>query len=63
MQRGDLVIYTTDPLLYGKLLVIAVNADGRLECEQVHPDQRGEYARELFHAQELELAETWKAAA
>jgi hypothetical protein len=55
MQAGDFVIYTADPLMYGKLLIVGVAADGRLLCEQVHADHRGEYARELFEAHELEL--------
>lgn len=63
MAAGDFVILVADPLLYGKLLVLEVTADGRLLCEQVHADQRGEYARELFDAHELELASAWKQAA
>jgi hypothetical protein len=60
VQSGSLVIYTADPLLFGKLIVIRVHEDGRLECEAVHKDSDGNYARDLFSAQELELAATWE---
>lgn len=63
MAAGDLVIYLADPLMYGKLIVLEVAADGRLLCEQVHADRRGDYGRELFDAHELELASAWKAQA
>lgn len=63
MGVGDFVVYLADPLMYGKLLILEVAADGRLLCEQVHADAGGEYARELFDAHELELASAWKAAA
>lgn len=59
MSAGDIVIYTADPLMYGKLLVVAVAADGRLLCEQIHKDARGDFARELFDAHELELVSVW----
>jgi hypothetical protein len=61
VQTGSFVIYTTDPLLYGKLLVIGCHSDGRLICEQVHADQHGEYAREVFDVQELEEYDRWAA--
>jgi hypothetical protein len=57
---GSIVIYTADPLLYGKMLILEVVADGRLLCESIHTDREGQYARELFDAHELELAERWQ---
>ena len=63
MAPGDFVVYTADPLLYGKLWIVGVLADGRLECEQIHADKNGEFGRELFDAHELELAEKWTAVA
>lgn len=63
MKPGDIVIYTADPLLYGKLLIVGVHEDTRLLCEAVHKDSDGEYARELFDAHELELADQWEKAA
>jgi hypothetical protein len=61
MKPGAVVIYPADPLLYGKLLVIGTHDDGRLECEQVHADRRGEFARDLFWPQELETFDRWAA--
>ncbi len=58
MQPGDIAIYRTDPLLYGKLLILE-HRDTKLLCEQVHPDSHGDYARELFDPSELEHADTW----
>jgi hypothetical protein len=59
MTPGAIVIYLADPLLYGKLLILEVTADTRLLCEAIHADPNGEYARELFDAHELELADKW----
>jgi hypothetical protein len=60
MTAGDICIYVADPLLYGRLLILEVQKDNRLLCEQVHADSHGEYGRELFDAQELELASRWQ---
>lgn len=60
MASGDIVIYTADPLLYGKLIVLGAHKDGRLECEAIHREPDGTYARELFNPQELELASEWE---
>jgi len=60
MQPASIVIYTADPLLYGKLIVLEATADGRLVCEQVHADRDGAYAREIFDPHELELADRWE---
>jgi hypothetical protein len=57
---ASIVVYTGDPLLYGKLIVLGRIGDGRLLCEAVHPDRDGEYARELFDSGELENADTWQ---
>ena len=59
MTAGDIVVYLADPLMYGKLLVLEVAADGRLLCEAIHREPDGTYARELFDAIELELASVW----
>jgi hypothetical protein len=59
MAPGSIVVYLEDPLLYGKMLVIDLTEDGRLVCECIHRDATGEFPREAFKAQELELAEKW----
>jgi hypothetical protein len=61
VKPGTIVIYPADPLLYGKLIVIGTAGDGRLECEQVHADRKGQFARELFWAPELEAFDLWTA--
>lgn len=61
MQLGSIVIYTGDPLLFGKLIVVGVHADSRLLCEAMHADHHGEYARDLFDAHELVHASLWEA--
>ena len=61
MKPGSIVIYIGDPLLYGKMLVLGSLPDGRLECESIHPDRNGDYSRDGFDPQELELAERWLA--
>lgn len=59
MAPGSVVIYLSDPLLYGKMLLLEVNQDGRLKCEQIHADHNGDYGRDLFDAHELELYDVW----
>ena len=63
MAPGDVVVYRADPLLFGRLLVLAVTEHNQLECEAVHADKDGTYARGIFSAHELELAERAKATA
>lgn len=58
MTAGDLVVYVTDPLDCGKMLILDV-VDGWYLCEAVHPDNAGEYYRDRFRAAELMLYETW----
>jgi hypothetical protein len=60
VSPGDFVIYPADPLLYGRLWIVGVHADGRLECEQIHADKHGEFGRELFDPLELELESVWR---
>jgi hypothetical protein len=61
VKPGTIVIYPADPLLYGKLILIGTHDDGRLECEQVHADRKGKFARELFWPHELETFDMWTA--
>jgi hypothetical protein len=56
MEPGDIVVYTTDPLLYGRMLVLSVDLD-RVVCEAIH----GEPDRAEFSACELEPATRVKA--
>lgn len=63
MQPGDLVFYTADPLLFGKLLILEVTEHNQLRCEAVHADSDGTFARGDFSAHELELHAKAKAAA
>jgi hypothetical protein len=62
MAPGTIVVYPEDILLYGKMIILEVVADGRLLCEQLHADRRGEHARELFAPHELETFDRWNAA-
>ena len=62
MTAGDFVIYTADPLMYGKMVIVTVTEDARLLCEAIHPDRHGDYARDVFDPQELELANKWAVA-
>jgi hypothetical protein len=59
MEIGSIVIYAADPLNMGKMIVVSCE-NGMLLCEAVHADKRGEYYRDLFHPQELELLEVWE---
>jgi hypothetical protein len=61
VKPDTIVIYIADPLLYGKLLLIGTHDDGRLECEQLHADRNGEFARDLFWPHELEAFDRWAA--
>lgn len=60
LDPASVVIYSTDPLLYGRLIVMEHRPDGRLLCEALHADSDGVYARELFEDSELERAGEWE---
>lgn len=59
MAPGSIVVYLGDPLLYGKMLIVDLTADGRLVCESIHRDSAGEYPRDGFDPHELELYDDW----
>lgn len=54
MTPGDLVIYTADPLLFGRMIILSVD-QGRYQCEAIHADPDGNHPRETFAAHELEV--------
>jgi hypothetical protein len=60
---GDRVIFLADPLKYGgELLILGVDPDGRLICEQVHFDDDWDGAvpeRPLLWPMEVELVAVW----
>lgn len=54
MKSGSMVVYTEDPLMYGRMWIIEVTSNGHLLCESLHEQNAdGSYRREVFHAQEL----------
>lgn len=59
MTPGDVVVVLEDPLNLGKLLILSVEDDGKLLCEALHADDRGDYYRDKFAALELELFDVW----
>jgi hypothetical protein len=63
MSAGDIVVYLTDPLLYGRMLIIQVTPDGRLLCEALHADRDGDLYRGIFDAHEVDLASRFLTAA
>jgi hypothetical protein len=63
MSAGDIVVYLTDPLLYGRLLIIQITPDGRLLCEALHADRDGDLYRGIFDAHEVDLASRFLTAA
>lgn len=56
LEPGDVVVYKADPLLFGRMLVLSEPSPAWFECEAVHADPNGEYARGLFGAHELTVA-------
>lgn len=62
MTIGDFVIFTADPLMYGRMIIVDVTANALLICEAVHADRHGDYARDIFDPHELELAARWAVA-
>jgi hypothetical protein len=59
MTAGSIVVYLADPLMYGRMIVVEITANGRVLCECIHKDGADTYPRELFDAHELELADKW----
>lgn len=55
MTAGDLVVYKTDPLLYGRMLVLSVE-DGWYQCEAIRAERDGTVPRWPFRLEELEAA-------
>ena len=54
MSPGSVVIFTSDPLMYGRMLVLEVTSAGLLLCESLHERlDDGSYRRDVFHPQEL----------